>query len=251
MGLKWYPPGMGPTLDEQIAMTPEQYFGKRPNDANPYAGGALPSVNIYRKYQNKLEFSIKEKNDFNCVCDLGANQIISCYGPTQIQEDGSLSVVDLIVYCSKCPHHKAKFSFKWDNWDCCINQDLFCSDFIYDKCSKYIAKSHGQDMDTNKCQFDGKWFVYFISDGYFVKIGYASDLKKRISGIQVGNPRKVEFIALIPCLDRWCAQMVERELHFWYRHFAMNGEWFNILDRLEYGGYLSDILTEFDPSMYL
>lgn len=67
--------------------------------------------------------------------------------------------------------------------------------------------------------------VYFITDGIFTKIGKADSPSKRLSEIQVGNPRPLSIVATLNGDPR-----LERALQ---RHFAscgrhVRGEWFRI-----------------------
>jgi hypothetical protein len=74
-----------------------------------------------------------------------------------------------------------------------------------------------------------KAFVYFISDGEFVKIGYSADWRARLKALQTSNPRELCAAAVIAgtIAD-------ERALH---RRFASDrlradNEWFRFSDEI-------------------
>jgi hypothetical protein len=59
----------------------------------------------------------------------------------------------------------------------------------------------------------------------FIKIGYTNNLKKRLSSIQIGNPRKIELINLL-VVKKEEAREVEKTLHRSIETHWLNGEWF-------------------------
>ena len=73
------------------------------------------------------------------------------------------------------------------------------------------------------------YYVYLIrelgSDGFF-KIGITNNLKQRISTIQTGNPRKVEYVDTIKCWSQSQAREIEAFLHGVLNNARANGEWF-------------------------
>ena len=112
--------------------------------------------------------------------------------------------------------------------------------------------------ETNKCpyfiySFDGisfknpKSFVYFISNGQFVKIGYTNNLEKRMEDLQVGSPYELRLICAVPFENSLYAQKAENILHKQYEVFFVRGEWYNIL------GYIRcDLFARcFSPSLFL
>jgi len=77
------------------------------------------------------------------------------------------------------------------------------------------------------------YYVYFIQakkEKSPVKIGYTSNVKKRIENLQVGNPFKLEAKILIPFESEKEAISVEKILHNQGRlyHKQLSGEWFYI-----------------------
>jgi hypothetical protein len=69
-------------------------------------------------------------------------------------------------------------------------------------------------------------FVYFIKTGDAIKVGIASDLSKRVIGIQVGNPHKVELLHTIDTSEE-NARKIESQIHELFRKTNLNGEWFH------------------------
>ena len=78
-----------------------------------------------------------------------------------------------------------------------------------------------------------KSFVYLITDGNFVKIGVADNIKNRLNGIQTGNPNKCKVICAIPCKDSNSAFSLERKLHWEYRLRKKRGEWYDLITYID------------------
>ncbi len=72
--------------------------------------------------------------------------------------------------------------------------------------------------------------VYFISDGSRVKIGYTTNLKMRITSLQVGNPNFIEVVAIINNVSK----SIEAEIHEYFAKERISGEWFNISEEQIY-----------------
>jgi len=70
--------------------------------------------------------------------------------------------------------------------------------------------------------------VYFILDekSNAIKIGYASNLEKRFSGIQTGNPNPLVILHTIKCRSVDHASNLENDLHIQFDHLRGLGEWF-------------------------
>lgn len=63
--------------------------------------------------------------------------------------------------------------------------------------------------------------IYFIKQGDYVKIGYTSNIQKRIAQLQTSSPNRLKLIGLIDgTLDD------ESEYHRRFSHLRGNGEWF-------------------------
>ncbi len=63
--------------------------------------------------------------------------------------------------------------------------------------------------------------VYFIDDGFFIKIGFSSEPQKRIVKLQTASPFKLTLVASVPGNKR-----METDLHKRFRHLKSHGEWF-------------------------
>lgn len=61
--------------------------------------------------------------------------------------------------------------------------------------------------------------TYFISDGYFIKIGKSAQLVTRLAALQASFPRPLLLLCILPG-DR------EYELHQRFKAYRKNGEWF-------------------------
>lgn len=73
---------------------------------------------------------------------------------------------------------------------------------------------------------DPRGYVYFITDGEYVKIGSTADLKSRLNSLQTANARPLTLLKYVECKDRF---ETERQFHDVFSRFRVNGEWFNIL----------------------
>ena len=69
--------------------------------------------------------------------------------------------------------------------------------------------------------------VYFIRDGEFVKIGYSDNPKRRMSDLQMANPRKLEFLGSFPG-----GEADEQRLHMVFEQFHIRNEWFFYSDAI-------------------
>ena len=84
-------------------------------------------------------------------------------------------------------------------------------------------------------------FIYFISDGEFVKIGSAYDPDKRCADLQVGNAKELKLLLTIPVkfihggnagfVDRTIK--TERFLQNTFASHRIRGEWFDILNDID------------------
>lgn len=74
-----------------------------------------------------------------------------------------------------------------------------------------------------------KYFLYAISDGDIVKVGYSSEVNTRLKTLQTGNPKKLKLV-----WSYYCGQTVKdasREeylLHKRLKKYHVRGEWFDI-----------------------
>lgn len=89
--------------------------------------------------------------------------------------------------------------------------------------SKYLTVPYFLIEDIEYC-------VYFITDGYAVKIGMASTLPNRIKQLQIGNPRKIRALFVIKADNQVEALRIEGDLHKTFNNKHLLGEWFDITD---------------------
>ena len=78
-----------------------------------------------------------------------------------------------------------------------------------------------------------KGFVYFIhQEGNFTqfKIGYATDLNKRLRALQTGNPNLLIVYRVIENVTR----KTETELHHFFYSYRIRNEWFSITTLMIY-----------------
>lgn len=67
-------------------------------------------------------------------------------------------------------------------------------------------------------------YVYFLSAGDHMKIGWARDVRERMKFVQTGNAHDVDLMTVI--VDER-AQNLERILHFFFREHHVKGEWYD------------------------
>ena len=76
-------------------------------------------------------------------------------------------------------------------------------------------------------------YIYFIKCCDFVKIGYSSNPKKRLSDMQVGSPYQLKMLCAVPYKgDIEDVKIEEKMLHFEYREFRYRGEWFKVFPKM-------------------
>lgn len=68
--------------------------------------------------------------------------------------------------------------------------------------------------------------VYFISDGEYVKIGESENPLKRKSDLQTANARELKLLKVV-------FGTIEYELHSYFRHNRVRGEWFKHTEKLD------------------
>ena len=73
-----------------------------------------------------------------------------------------------------------------------------------------------------------KHYVYAISDGAFVKIGFAVSPEKRLAELQIANPSPLRIEAKIECPNYGCATRLEKKIHRACKKYGIRGEWFEM-----------------------
>ena len=153
---------------------------------------------------------------FNKICTLGAEQLLKCYQNL----DEQLCPEQFKTLCSHCVYSENPVSYLKGNVMNLIN-------------ARRTVKTRQHNS-----------FVYFVSDGEFIKIGKAKNYEARLGGIQTGNARKCYFVALIPCETESDSNMLETELHRYFSHKRMIGEWFDIIDDPEFDKVVQEFPAE-------
>lgn len=75
---------------------------------------------------------------------------------------------------------------------------------------------------------ENECYVYVIQEAEtgHIKIGYAMDPKKRLSELQVGNPRKLKIVYQEGFQSTGDAILSEMHFHKYLRYCSLSGEWF-------------------------
>ena len=74
--------------------------------------------------------------------------------------------------------------------------------------------------------------IYFISDGYFIKIGKSEDIDDRLPGLSTGNPNTLILVAWIPC-HLGMLHTLERKVHNYFKNYHHAREWFKLIDKVD------------------
>lgn len=89
-----------------------------------------------------------------------------------------------------------------------------------------IAKSKRKKVSPTKKK---KYYVYAITDGEFVKIGYSNDVPKRMKSMQTGHPKRLDCIWKYYAGDKPAdAIRIEGKLHRYCKKHRVRGEWFSM-----------------------
>jgi len=86
----------------------------------------------------------------------------------------------------------------------------------------------GNEFNKNKELVD---YLYFISDGEYLKIGKTKHPKKRLANLQVGNPRELKIIGCFEVTDAIEENLCEHPETFFHtllKDYRESGEWFDI-----------------------
>lgn len=185
-----------------------------PVGADVGGAGMLNRIDVRDKYVRNKGLNFKEEAEFRGICKFGANQLIKCYGQTGYEDYGEeYSRRDFLIMCKDCPYYLGR-----ESGDC----------NTYTIADPYF-------IDYELCEFLDyqnklpEYFIYFVADGEYVKIGVSNNVKQRMTELQVSNARKLELIALVPARGRQEAYTLEEKLHWCYRNYLVRGEWYNIL----------------------
>lgn len=183
-------------------------------------------INPHDKWERNVFLNPKEANEFCGICEYGPEQIIRCYR----EYDELLNSLSFSRMCSDCDHCICRGHQKWIHWYDQYDKSIWKPNFF----ARWVkAKEYLDESDSPN------WFVYFISDGEFIKIGKSNNPKKRMSELQVGNARDLHLLFQIPTVSEKAAFEAEKMLHRVYRDYSANGEWFKIHGKLAISSWQS------------
>ena len=99
---------------------------------------------------------------------------------------------------------------------------------------------HGENVVADNCL--NLPALYFIADaaGQYAKIGYSTNLPKRMAQLQVASPVRLEVIGVMP----GAGKEMEKHLHMRFTSAPAGNEWFCIDDQL--GQYLAENTMSLD-----
>ena len=102
-------------------------------------------------------------------------------------------------------------------------EDLYGQEIV----QKAIMRNLSRCEETISSVMPEKQYVYFVSDGEFVKIGVSKDIAFRLKKMQTSTPR---VLRLLWCIETHAPYLIETALHNVLKSRRINGEWFDILD---------------------
>ena len=70
------------------------------------------------------------------------------------------------------------------------------------------------------------YFIQCLDENRFIKVGMTRNVEKRLETLQIGNPYELKILAVIPCTSDKRARRTEREVHKYFDHLRVRGEWF-------------------------
>lgn len=177
-----------------------------PSGANPYGSRPLMTINPRDKFLRDVGFNGAESSHFGCICTVRRDQMIDCY----YDLDKEVTREEFFELCRECPYANTRARF--------IRRELNSHQYPH-----FLNSLDEIDYENPKA------FVYFISNGQYVKIGVAKDVKTRLSDLQVGNSSELRLLFSIPAKSHQAAHRIEAILHNEYRHRQIRGEWFDLL----------------------
>jgi hypothetical protein len=108
-------------------------------------------------------------------------------------------------------------------------------------------QNRDHELDANGfCPRDGKDFVYVVRAARFYKIGFTTNLKKRLSSLGTSQPFK---LTLVVAIMSETAELLEKQLHRKFAKKRVNGEWFRLNDQDL--GYLKQVANEANSAISL
>jgi len=87
----------------------------------------------------------------------------------------------------------------------------------------FVANAMVKNLPTYSLTIGRPGFVYFMRMNDVVKIGFSSDVGKRLNSIQTACPGPADVIKVIPGSDQ-----TERYFHAHFANYRQQGEWFRL-----------------------
>ena len=110
------------------------------------------AINPHDKHRRNAGLSVKESIELSGVCEFGPDQLLTCYKDC----DNNCNRLSFWNMCKSCKYRMRRWDQLYDSFD----GSIWSPDFF-----ERWASRQGFLCD------DGRWFVYFVSDGEYVKIG--------------------------------------------------------------------------------
>lgn len=165
---------------------------------------------------------------FSGICKLGDALMCLCY--SQLGDDLFFTADAMRSMCRGCKNYiplKQARMYDPNRYDLSIFKPNYIKVFFPDLLPE-VTEYRGVQMFE-----EAGSYVYFITDGEYIKIGKAVDPQKRLAGIQTGNPKPCSILCTIPAKDEASANALETKLHFVYSDYRLCGEWFDIYDKID------------------
>lgn len=136
------------------------------------------------------------------------------------------NIPEKYIYLDAYKNRNRKYLI-WNNNEPLIKRKYFDIDIYNTDIDnfRWDIKNHFFILDCfSDILFSDNYYIYFITDGEFVKIGYASNIKERICALQIGNPRRLKCLFSIGVKDEKSALLLETFLHNIYKDMHQLGE---------------------------
>jgi len=93
-----------------------------------------------------------------------------------------------------------------------------------------ILLTRTKEKRTQKANHRGnEHYLYAISDGVAIKLGFSRSPSKRLKDMQTGHPMKLQLLWMLGVGESPAkARKAERKLHRYCRKFRKRGEWFEL-----------------------
>lgn len=191
------------------------------------------------KVERRTGLQPQEVLEFQNICALGPELMFLCYCRLAFKDRYSYYTSDAMrAMCRGCKNY-----LPTKNEGRPYDPEDFKNDFSIFK-PYFIKNTYGSKLfDYRVDSGEPAAYVYYITDSHFVKIGFAKDPYKRLSGIQTGNPNFCKIMWLIPFKTEKDAHEVEHDLHWIYSTYRCAGEWFDILDKLDQRRFKNEFYT--------